>query len=453
MTEKYQKTRSELEIKSLKFLTIKEQLDGKKEELEDKAQDMYRTKKDLAKVQRLLMEEKEKSFHASKHDIANAYMNNDHLSSSHRLEVLRVAMKEFESTPHSTSSSSSSSSSSSTRAEQVKQQDNKTLQRMLTVQNTALMTTREDFHKICSEKIKITQQLSHLQKEVRRLQGERLLASRSSRGSSSSSSSSSSSRHSTLEVYNDSDEEEDDDDDDEEDDDEEYEEYDNRSQRKSNQKTTATTKTSTTTNKFKRAGAFVPTATLGGAAPIKNVHVPTVLSSSSSSSSSRSSSAVPNVNIIPKGNNSRSSNNSSNNSSNTSHRGAGGTAKPPSWGRSFSAKGGQGWKNPTPFGDSNGKYIKHGYDGMGGMHNVRGSNNGSMRGHSIGHSIGQQQKNLQRRSNKPTSATQVASKVKRGSKRSFAAAAKAVASVVGRQGGGKKKVARNSIANFFAGNK
>ena len=216
MTEKYQKTRSELEIKSLKLLTIKEQLDGKKDELEDKAQDMYRTKKDLAKVQRLLTEEKEKSFHASKHAIANAYMNNDHLSSGHRLEVLRVAMKEFESTSNSTSSSSSSSSSSSTRAEQVKQQDNKTLQRMLTVQNTALMTTREDFHKICSEKIKITQQLSHLQKEVRRLQGERLLASRNSRGSSSSSSSNS--RHSMLEVYNDSDEEKEDDEDEDEDD-------------------------------------------------------------------------------------------------------------------------------------------------------------------------------------------------------------------------------------------
>ena len=54
---------------------------------------------------------------------------------------------------------------------------------------------------------------------------------------------------------------------------------------------------------------------------------------------------------------------------------------------------------------------------------------------------------------KPTSAKQVATKVKRGSKRSFTAAAKAVASVVGRQGGGRKKqTKRNSIANFFAGN-
>ena len=116
------------------------------------------------------------------------------------------------------------------------------------------------------------------------------------------------------------------------------------------------------------------------------------------------------------------------------------TTKPPKWGRSFSASGGAEWKNPTPFGNSNGKYLKHGYDGMGGTHSLRG---GTM--------LGSRQNSVSSRRLKPTSAIQVATQVKRGSKRSFTAAAKAVASVVGGNGRSKLKQPKNSIANFFAG--
>eukprot|EP00946_MAST-07B_sp_MAST-7B-sp1_P003938 g3938.t1 len=42
----------------------------------------------------------------------------------------------------------------------------------------------------------------------------------------------------------------------------------------------------------------------------------------------------------------------------------------PKWGRGFGSGSGKAWRNPTPFNDSNGKFIKGGYDGMGGMHSV-----------------------------------------------------------------------------------
>ena len=117
-------------------------------------------------------------------------------------------------------------------------------------------------------------------------------------------------------------------------------------------------------------------------------------------------------------------------------------SKAPKWGRSFSSSGGSEYSRPTPFGDSNGKYVKHGHDGMGGRHNVvvgsRATNNNK----------NTFRNNQPRRSFKPTSVKQVALKVKRGSKRSFMAAAKAVQSV---SGGGMKKKTRGTIANFFAG--
>jgi hypothetical protein len=42
----------------------------------------------------------------------------------------------------------------------------------------------------------------------------------------------------------------------------------------------------------------------------------------------------------------------------------------PSWGRGFGSGSGKAWTNPTPFKNQNGTFVKGGYDGMGGMHSV-----------------------------------------------------------------------------------
>ena len=42
----------------------------------------------------------------------------------------------------------------------------------------------------------------------------------------------------------------------------------------------------------------------------------------------------------------------------------------PKWGRGFGSGSGKSWNNPTPFNNQNGTYVRGGYDGMGGMHSV-----------------------------------------------------------------------------------
>ena len=326
----------EAELNSLKavseqrkseLMRLRESLETKKSEFVDMRERnknleiaLYKEKQKAHSRRKKLDEFRERLFEAEKSKLVGRY------AMSGRLDELEKSMKEYEEFGNGAGQGLRSGPGSSSASSRSPDKQVNRLRKMLQVQNTALESTREDYRRVALEKRKMAESLEHKEKQL-----EFFRAELKERGRMKNVSKSVDRR--PFEVYHDK----------SDDDDLKLE--------------------SKVLDDF---GAYVLSAKSGKRS--KNSKLKK--DREEQTQVSRASSSTPHLSSAISSSVAESSHQSRASYFATSKQKATSLKDLPKWGKGFGSGSGKLWTNPTPFNDANGKYVKGGYDGMGGLHNV-----------------------------------------------------------------------------------